>query len=94
MLTTESHTQHRHYCKEENQGVEQLIFLQFTNYIYKHKECILINFFSSIVEYHMFVYTRVFLNRVASYEQLKNNNKKYQNNISPVIWLTVATKAN
>ena len=40
------------------------------------------------------IYTHVFLNRVTSFEQLKNNNNKYQNNISPVIWLTVTTKAN
>ena len=38
--------------------------------------------FSSILEYRVFVYTRVFLNRIASFEKLKNNNK-YQNTISP-----------
>ena len=27
--------------------------------------------------------TRVFLNRIASFEKLKNNNNKYQNTISP-----------
>ena len=39
--------------------------------------------FSSIVEYCVFVYTGVFLNRIASVEKLKNNNNKYQNTISP-----------
>ena len=39
--------------------------------------------FSSIVEYRVFVYTCVFLNRIASFEKLKNNNNKYQNIISP-----------
>ena len=39
--------------------------------------------FSSIVEYRVFVYTSVFLNRIASFEKLKNNNNKYQNTISP-----------
>ena len=38
--------------------------------------------FSSIVEYRVFVYTGVFLNRIASFEKLKNNNK-YQNTVSP-----------
>ena len=38
--------------------------------------------FSSIVEFHVFVYTCVFLNRIASFEQLKNNYNKYQNTIS------------
>ena len=38
--------------------------------------------FSSIVEYRVLVYTRVFLNRIASFEKLKNNNKN-QNTISP-----------
>ena len=49
-------------------------------------------FFSSIVEYHVFVYTFVFLDRITSFEQLKNNNK-YQNSISPIRWLTVTTKS-
>ena len=39
--------------------------------------------FSSIVEYRVFVYKCVFLNRVASFEKLKNNSNKYQNTISP-----------
>ena len=39
--------------------------------------------FSSIVEYRVFVYICVFLNRIASFEKLKNNNSKYQNTISP-----------
>ena len=39
--------------------------------------------FSSIVEYHVFVYTCVFLNKIARFEKLKNNNNKYQNTISP-----------
>ena len=39
--------------------------------------------FSSIVEYRVFVYTGVFMNRIASFEKLKNNNNKYQNTISP-----------
>ena len=39
-------------------------------------------FFSSIVEYRVFVYTCVFFNRTASFEKLKNNNNKYQNIIS------------
>ena len=39
--------------------------------------------FSSIVEYCVFVYTYVFLNRIASFEKLKNDNNKYQNTISP-----------
>ena len=34
--------------------------------------------FSSIVEYRVLVYTCVFLNRIASFEKLKNNNNKYQ----------------
>ena len=38
--------------------------------------------FSFIVEYRVFVYTCVFLKRIASFEKLKNNNK-YQNTISP-----------
>ena len=38
---------------------------------------------SSIVEYCVFVYTCVFLNRIASFEKLKNINHKYQNTISP-----------
>ena len=38
--------------------------------------------FSSSVEYCVFVYTFVFLDRIASFEKLKNNNK-YQNTISP-----------
>ena len=38
--------------------------------------------FSSIVEYRVFVYTFVFLNRIASFEKLKNNSK-YQNTIPP-----------
>ena len=38
---------------------------------------------SSIVEYRVFVYTCVFLNRIASIEKLKNNNNKYENTISP-----------
>ena len=38
--------------------------------------------FSSIVEFHVFAYTCVFLNRIASFEQLKNNHNKYQNTIS------------
>ena len=29
------------------------------------------------------LFTRVFLNRIASFEKLKNNNNKYQNTISP-----------
>ena len=47
--------------------------------------------FSSIVEYHVFVYTCVSLNRTTSLEQLKNNNK-YENHISPIRWLTATTK--
>ena len=39
-------------------------------------------FVSSIVEYRAFVSTCVYLNRIASFEKLKNNNK-YQNTISP-----------
>ena len=39
--------------------------------------------FSSIVEYRVFVYTCVFLNRIVSFEKLKNNNNEYQNIISP-----------
>ena len=39
--------------------------------------------FSSIVEYRVFVYTCVFLNRIASFEKLENNNSKYQNTVSP-----------
>ena len=39
--------------------------------------------FSSIVEYHVFVYTCVSLNRIASFEKLKNKNNKYQNTIFP-----------
>ena len=39
--------------------------------------------FSSIVEYCVYVYTCVFLNRIASFEKLENNNNKYQNTISP-----------
>ena len=39
--------------------------------------------FSSIVEYRVFVHTCVFLNRIASFEKLKNDNNKYQNTISP-----------
>ena len=41
--------------------------------------------FSSIVEYRVFVcvYTCVFLNGIASFEKLKNNNSRYQNTISP-----------
>ena len=39
--------------------------------------------FSSIVEYRVFFYTRVFLNKIASFEKLKNNNNKCQNTISP-----------
>ena len=39
--------------------------------------------FSSIVEYSVFVYICVFLNRIASFENLKNNDNKYQNTISP-----------
>ena len=31
--------------------------------------------FSFIVEYRVFVYTCAFLNRIASFEKLKNNNK-------------------
>ena len=31
--------------------------------------------FSSIVEYRVFVYTCVFLNRIANFEKLKNNDK-------------------
>ena len=38
--------------------------------------------FSSIVEHRVFVYTCVFLNRIASFEKLKNNNNKYQKTIS------------
>ena len=38
--------------------------------------------FSSIVEYHVFVYTCVFFNRIASFEKLKNNNNEYQNTMS------------
>ena len=38
--------------------------------------------FSSIVEYRVFVYTCVFLNRIAGFTKLKNNNNKYQNTIS------------
>ena len=38
--------------------------------------------FGSIVEYCVFVYTCVFLNRIASFEKLENNNK-YQNTIFP-----------
>ena len=43
--------------------------------------------FSSIVEYRVFiiimcVYTCVFLNKIASFEKLKNNNNKYQSTIS------------
>ena len=38
--------------------------------------------FSSIVEYRVFVYTCVFLNRIASFEELKNNSNMYQNTIS------------
>ena len=29
------------------------------------------------------LFTRVYLNRIASFEKLKNNNNKYQNTISP-----------
>ena len=39
--------------------------------------------FSSIVEYRVFVYACVFLNRIASFEKLKNNNNEYHKN---VIW--------
>ena len=39
--------------------------------------------FSSFVECRVFVYTCVFLNRIVSFEKLKNNNNKYQNTISP-----------
>ena len=39
--------------------------------------------FSSIAEYRVFVYTCVFLNRIASFEKLKNNNNKCQNTTSP-----------
>ena len=39
--------------------------------------------FSSIVEYCVFVSTGVFLNKIANFEKLKNNNNKYQNTISP-----------
>ena len=39
--------------------------------------------FSSIAECRVFVYTCVFLNRMGSFEKLKNNNNKYQNTISP-----------
>ena len=39
-------------------------------------------FLNSIVEYRVFVYTCVFLNRIASFEKLKNNNNKDQNTIS------------
>ena len=38
--------------------------------------------FSSIVEYRVFVYTCVFFSRIASLEELKNDNE-YQNTISP-----------
>ena len=34
--------------------------------------------FSSIVEHRVFVYACVFLNRIASFEKLKNNNNKTQ----------------
>ena len=40
--------------------------------------------FISVVEYRVFVYTCVFMNRIASFEKLKNNNNKYQNTISPI----------
>ena len=39
--------------------------------------------FSSIVEYRAFVYICVFLNRITSFEKLKNNNNKYQNTVAP-----------
>ena len=39
--------------------------------------------FSSIIEYRVFAYTCVFLNRIGSFEKLKNNNTKYQITISP-----------
>ena len=39
--------------------------------------------FDSIVEYRVFVDTCVFLNRIASFEKLKNNNK-HQNTVSPI----------
>ena len=38
--------------------------------------------FSYVVEYRVFVYTCVFLNRIASFEKLKHNNNKYQKTIS------------
>ena len=40
-------------------------------------------FFGTIVEYRVFVYTFLFLNSIASFEKLKNNNNKYQNTIFP-----------
>ena len=40
-------------------------------------------FSSSIVEYRVFVYACVFLNRMASFEKLQNNNNKYESTISP-----------
>ena len=39
--------------------------------------------FSAIVDYRVLGYTCVFLNRIASFEKLKNNDNKYQNTISP-----------
>ena len=38
--------------------------------------------FSFIVEYRVFIYTFVFLNRITSFEKLTNNNNKHQNTIS------------
>ena len=39
--------------------------------------------FSSIGEYRVFFYTSVLLNRIVSFEKLKNNSNKYQNTVSP-----------
>ena len=49
--------------------------------------------FSSIVEYRVVVHTCGFLNRIANFEKLKNNNK-YQNTISPKDGLQSQQKAN
>ena len=67
---SKSHTQHRHFCEKKKSGGRGVHFLVIHRF-YNHKGCILINFFTSIVEYHVFVYTCLFLNRITSFEQLK-----------------------
>ena len=88
---SKSHTQHGHFFKEKKLGGRWVHFFVIYRF-HNHKGCILIIFSSSIVENIVFVYTSVFLNRITSFEQLKNNNNKYQNKIYPIRWLIVTTK--